>query len=65
MLNTLLNSLSSPIVLAFVLGVLATIIRSDLKLPEGMYLGLTVYLLFAIGIKGGGKVNTHAIYRLL
>ncbi len=58
MLNTLLNSLSSPIVLAFVLGVLATIIRSDLKLPEGMYLGLTVYLLFAIGIKGGVKL-TH------
>jgi hypothetical protein len=58
MIDTLLNSLSSPMVLAFVLGVFATIIRSDLKLPEGMYLGLTVYLLFAIGIKGGVKL-TH------
>lgn len=58
MIETLLNSLSSPMVLAFVLGVLATLIRSDLKLPEGMYLGLTVYLLFAIGIKGGVKL-TH------
>lgn len=58
MIESLFNSLSSPMVLAFVLGVFATLIRSDLKLPEGMYLGLTVYLLFAIGIKGGVKL-TH------
>lgn len=44
-------------VLSFALGVLATIIRSDLKLPEGMYLGLTVYLLFSIGMKGGVKLS--------
>ena len=49
-------SLTSPMVLAFALGVLAILIRSDLKFPEGVYATLTIYLLFAIGIKGGVKL---------
>lgn len=57
MLQTLLESLTSPMVLAFVLGIFATLIKSDLKFPEGMYQGLTIYLLFAIGIKGGVKLS--------
>jgi hypothetical protein len=57
MIETLLESLTSPMVLAFVVGLIATLIKSDLKFPEGMYQGLTIYLLFAIGIKGGVKLN--------
>jgi uncharacterized protein len=49
----LLTNLLSPMVLAFVLGIFATLVKSDLKLPEGLYVTLTVYLLFAIGLKGG------------
>lgn len=59
-------SLASPMVLAFVLGIVATLLRSDLKFPEGMYMGLTIYLLFAIGLKGGVKlanVNLVDFYR--
>lgn len=48
-------------VLAFLLGILATLLRSDLKFPEGMYMGLTIYLLFAIGIKGGVKLSGVAL----
>lgn len=44
-------------VLAFLLGIVATLLRSDLKFPEGMYMGLTIYLLFAIGLKGGVKLS--------
>ena len=44
------SSLASPMVLAFALGIIATLLKSDLKFPEGMYMGLTIYLLFAIGI---------------
>lgn len=57
LLHTLSGSLASPMVLAFVLGVLATLLKSDLKFPEGMYMGLTIYLLFAIGLKGGVKLS--------
>ena len=40
-------------VLAFVLGIVASRIKSDLKFPESLYQTLTIYLLIAIGIKGG------------
>lgn len=44
-------------VLAFALGVLATLLRSDLKIPPEIYAALSIYLLFAIGLKGGVKLN--------
>jgi len=44
--------LSAP-VLAFLLGALAVAIRSDLKVPEPLTAGLSLYLLLAIGLKGG------------
>jgi len=50
-------SLLSPMVLAFLLGVVASLIRSDLKIPPEIYTGLTIYLLFAIGLKGGAKLD--------
>jgi uncharacterized protein len=56
-LHSLFASLLSPMVLAFALGVFATLVRSDLKFPEELYVGLTIYLLFAIGLKGGAKLE--------
>lgn len=49
-------NLLSPAVLFFVLGILATLARSDLRFPEPLYVGLTIYLLTAIGFKGGVSV---------
>lgn len=49
-------NLLSPMILAFVLGLLATLIKSDLKIPEEVYFALTLYLLLAIGLKGGAKL---------
>jgi len=57
LLNSLVQSLMSPMVLAFVLGIIATLIHSDLKIPEEIYTALTIYLLFAIGLKGGAKLD--------
>lgn len=57
MLNSLINSLLSPMVLAFLLGIFATLVKSDLKFPDGFYVSLTIYLLFAIGLKGGVKLK--------
>lgn len=46
------NLLSPPVVF-FVLGALAAVARSDLRFPEALYVSLTIYLLAAIGFKGG------------
>jgi hypothetical protein len=53
----LLVGLTSPMVLAFALGILAALLGSDLKFPNEIYILLTIYLLFAIGIKGGVKLE--------
>ncbi|MFK8082145.1 MAG: sodium-dependent bicarbonate transport family permease [Granulosicoccus sp.] len=53
------NNLLSPIILSFVLGFFAAIVRSDLTIPEAMAKGLSLYLLFAIGFKGGVSVSTN------
>ena len=42
-----------PVVLFFVLGVLAGVMKSDLKIPEALYKSLSIFLLIAIGFKGG------------
>jgi hypothetical protein len=42
-----------PIPLFFVLGVIARLMRSDLRLPPPVYDALSIYLLLAIGLKGG------------
>lgn len=46
-------NLFSPMVLAFGLGIVATLVRSDLRLPDVIYTALSIYLLLAIGLKGG------------
>jgi hypothetical protein len=45
-----------PVILFFVLGVLARLGRSELRLPEPLYETLSIYLLLAIGLKGGAQL---------
>lgn len=52
-LSLALTNLTSPPVLAFVLGLLAVAVKSDLRLPDSVYQATSIYLLLAIGIKGG------------
>ncbi len=54
-------SLLSPMVLAFILGIIATLVKSDLKFPEELYIALTIYLLVAIGLKGGYKLSISSV----
>jgi hypothetical protein len=44
-------------VLAFLLGILAARLKSDIKFPDSLYQSLTIYLLIAIGLKGGYKLS--------
>jgi uncharacterized protein len=57
LLQSLSTSLLSPMVLAFALGIIATLLKSDLKFPDELQSALTIYLLFAIGLKGGMKLE--------
>ncbi|MEY4652355.1 MAG: hypothetical protein RI884_936 [Pseudomonadota bacterium] len=49
--------MGDPIVLFFLLGVFARLVRSDLRLPDGLYDILAFYLLLAIGLKGGVELS--------
>ncbi len=49
------NLLSAPILL-FALGLLAAVVKSNLKVPEALYQSLILYLLLAIGFKGGAAL---------
>lgn len=48
-----MESLLSPVILFFVLGALAAFARSDLAFPEPISKALSLYLMCAIGLKGG------------
>lgn len=61
LLSSLPSSLLTPMVLAFVLGLFATLVKSDLRFPDELYTALTIYLLFAIGLKGGMKLDGLSI----
>jgi hypothetical protein len=50
------QNLGTPMVLSFALGFLAALARSDLSVPEAAAKLLSIYLLFAIGFKGGAAV---------
>jgi hypothetical protein len=66
--DVLLTNLLSPIVLAFALGIVAGLLKSDLELPEPVLKLISIYLLFSIGITGGqelAKVRLADITSLL
>uniref|UniRef100_A0A831UFR5 Sodium-dependent bicarbonate transport family permease n=1 Tax=Thermus islandicus TaxID=540988 RepID=A0A831UFR5_9DEIN len=64
-LELLKLNLLSPMVLAFFLGALARGLRSDLAFPEALYTALSIYLLFAIGLKGGVELSKTPLALLL
>lgn len=54
-----------PVVLFFLLGVGARLARSDLRLPDALYETLSIYLLLAIGLKGGVELARQDLWSLL
>jgi hypothetical protein len=55
------ENLLSPIILFFALGFAAAYAKSDLTIPEAVAKGMSLYLLFAIGFKGGASVAAHGV----
>lgn len=56
-METIVTTLSSPVILFFILGLAAAFARSDLTIPEAIAKGLSIYLMIAIGLKGGIAVS--------
>lgn len=54
-----------PVVLFFILGVLAGVLKSDLKIPEALYKSMSLFLLIAIGLKGGVSMAKYEIMEVL
>lgn len=53
----IITSLTNPTLLFFVLGIIATTVKSDLAIPESSSKFISLYLLFAIGFKGGQELS--------
>ncbi|KIC19120.1 sodium-dependent bicarbonate transport family permease [Leisingera sp. ANG-DT] len=60
-LETLASSLLVPTILFFALGLIAAFARSDLSIPEGAAKFMSLYLLLAIGFKGGASLAEHGL----
>lgn len=58
------SNLTSVGVLAFIFGVLAARIKSDVRVPDAIYQFLSIYLLFGIGLKGGHSLKSTSISEL-
>ncbi len=54
-------NLTSPMILFFALGLSAALLRSDLNVPEAVAKGMSLYLLLAIGFKGGVGVAAQGL----
>lgn len=62
-LDLLLENITNPALLFFVLGILAVWLKSDLYIPDNSSKFIAIYLLFAIGFKGGRELS-HSTFDL-
>lgn len=55
--NLLIENLTNPALLFFVLGILSVSLKSDLEIPSNSSKFISIYLLFSIGFKGGQELS--------
>ena len=55
--NLLIENLTNPALLFFILGLIAVYFKSDLEIPANSSKFISLYLLFAIGFKGGQELS--------
>jgi len=61
----MIENLLDPVVLFFVLGVFAGILKTGIKLPDAVYELLSIYLLVAIGLRGGVELSQTNLMQFL
>ncbi len=59
-LDLLIDNLTNPALLFFLLGIIAVQLKSDLAIPESSSKFISLYLLFSIGFKGGQELS-HSV----
>jgi hypothetical protein len=59
------SNICSPMVLAFAFGIICRLIKSELAIPRDLYTSLSIYLLFALGLKGGVELSLCEWQQLL
>lgn len=59
--SLLIDNLTNPALLFFVLGVITVYLKSDLEIPQNSSKFISLYLLFAIGFKGGQELSHEAL----
>jgi len=62
-LNLLIDNLTNPALLFFLLGIIAARLKSDLEIPSNSSKFISLYLLFSIGFKGGQEL-AHSHFSL-
>ena len=60
-----MQSMLDIVVLFFLLGLFARLVKSDLALPGALYETLSIYLLLAIGLKGGIELSKQSLQTVL
>lgn len=60
-METALSVILSPIILFFLLGLIAALLRSQMTVPEAFAKGLAIYLMMAIGLKGGVEMSKNPL----
>lgn len=60
-----IQNLTSPIVLGFILGLIAKIFKSELEFPEQVLKAISAYLMLAIGLKAGTELAGANIASIL
>lgn len=60
----LAGNLLSPLVLAFLVGIVATLIRSELEFPQPVLNAISIYLVFAIALQGGTELAEGSLATL-
>jgi uncharacterized protein len=61
----MISTMIDVVVLFFLLGLLARLVKSDLALPGALYETLSIYLLLAIGLKGGIELSKQSVQAVL
>lgn len=59
--SLLLENLTNPALLFFILGIIAVYLKSDLEIPENSSKFISLYLLFSIGFKGGQELSHETL----
>ena len=56
-LDLLIENVTNPALLFFLLGIIAVYLKSDLEIPNNTSKFISLYLLFSIGFKGGQELS--------